>query len=110
MTPGVFALETSINYRYQVMQDKDGNGVFSLLPVFLVKADIDPSNVGKTAGEIAGNLSTWKNTTKAESPEASLSFVLTILSTTIASNDGPLPLVQFPGLVIPVPFNDAEWW
>ncbi|MEK6304210.1 MAG: hypothetical protein AABO41_26275 [Acidobacteriota bacterium] len=100
-------IETSIDYRYQVLFHKD-DSVFSLLPVFLLKTGVVPGAVEPTAAEIAGNLSAWHNNTQAESEEASLRFVLTIFSTTIVDSQ-PLPLAQFPGLVIPVP-KDAGWW
>ena len=100
-------IETSIDYRYQVLIHK-GNSVFSLLPVFLLKASVVSGEVETTAAKIAGNLASWHNNTKAESEEASLRFVLTIFSTTIVNNQDPLPLVRFPELVIPV--GDAGWW
>jgi hypothetical protein len=101
------AIETSIDYRYLVLAHKDSS-VFSMLPVFLLKASVVPGNVEPTASEIARNLASWHNNTQAESEEASLRFVLTIFSTTIFDNQNPLPLVQFPELVIPV--GDDGWW
>ena len=101
-------IETSIDYRYQVLIHKDSS-VFSLLPVFLLKTSVVPGNVEPTAAEIAKNLALWHDKTKAESEEASLRFALTLFSTTIVDNQNPLPLVQFPGLVIPVP-GDTGWW
>jgi hypothetical protein len=100
-------IETSIDYRYQVFIHKDSS-VFSLLPVFLLKTAVVPGNVGPIAAQIADNLRSWHKNTKAESAEASLRFVLTIFSTTIADSQNPLPLVQFPELVIPV--GNAGWW
>jgi hypothetical protein len=100
-------IETSIDYRYQVLIHK-GNSVFSLLPVFLLKAEVVPGVVEPTAAKVASNLSSWRDRTRAESEEASLRFVLTIFSTTIVDNQDPLPLVQFPALVIPV--GGAGWW
>lgn len=102
-------LETSIDYRYQVMENK-GNAVFSLLPVFLLKAEVAQGDEGETAEQISGNLATWRKTTQAESKSASLRFLLTVFSNTIATANDPLPLVQFPGLVIPVPEDDPNWW
>ncbi|MFY9608925.1 MAG: hypothetical protein WAU45_09965 [Blastocatellia bacterium] len=100
-------IETSIDYRYLVLAHKD-NSVFSLLPVFLLKTPVTVGAVDPTASEIAGNLAAWHNNTRAESEEASLRFVLTIFSTTNVDNQNPLPLVQFPELVIPV--GDEGWW
>jgi hypothetical protein len=100
-------IETSIDYRYQVFSHKD-DSVFSLLPVFLLKTEVVPGAVEPTAAEIAVNLSAWHNNTQAESKEASLRFVLTIFSRTNVDNQNPLPLVQFPELVIPV--GDDGWW
>lgn len=85
-----------------------GSSVFSVLPVFLLKTSVVPGNVKPTASQIASNLASWHNNTKAESEEASLRFVLTIFSTTNVDNQNPLPLVQFPELVIPV--GDDGWW
>lgn len=101
-------IETSIDYRYQVLVHKDSS-VFSLLPVFLLKTGVVPGNVEPTAAEIAKNLALWHDQTGAESEKASLRFALTLFSTTIVDNQNPLPLVQFPGLVIPVP-EDTGWW
>lgn len=106
-TGNKLAIETSIDYRYLVLAHKDSS-VFSLLPVFLLKTSVVPGNVEPNAGEIAGNLASWHNNTKAESEEASLRFVLTIFSTTGVDDQNPLPLVQFPELVIPV--GDEGWW
>jgi hypothetical protein len=100
-------IETSIDYRYLVLIHQ-GSSVFSMLPVFLLKTPVVPGNVEPTAAEIADNLASWHNNTKAESEEASLRFVLTIFSTTNVGNQDPLPLVQFPELVIPV--GDEGWW
>jgi len=61
-----------------------------------------------TAVKISENLSDWHTNTQAESDQASLRFVLTIFSTTNVDTQNPLPLVQFPGLVIPV--GGAGWW
>jgi hypothetical protein len=108
-TAEVLAIETSIDYRYLVMAHKDSEA-FSLLPVFLVKTGVDPDDVETRAREIAKNLATWRDTTDAQSASASLRFLLTVFSTTIVSQDDPLPLVQFPGLVIPVPDDDPDWW
>jgi hypothetical protein len=107
-TGRLLEIETSIDYRYQVFFHKD-NSVFSLLPVFLLKTGVVPGAVDPTAAKIASNLSDWHNNTHAESKEASLRFVLTIFSTTTVATQNPLPLVQFPGLVIPVP-KDTGWW
>ncbi|HEX5734725.1 MAG TPA: hypothetical protein VF131_17975 [Blastocatellia bacterium] len=106
-TGNKLAIETSIDYRYLVLIHQ-GSSVFSVLPVFLLKASVVPGNVEPDASKIAGNLATWHNNTKAESEEASLRFVLTIFSTTNVDNQNPLPLVQFPELVIPV--GDDGWW
>jgi hypothetical protein len=100
-------IETSIDYRYRVLIHQDSS-VFSVLPVFLLKTSVVPGDVEPTAAKIAGNLASWHNNTKAESEEASLRFVLTIFSATNVDNQNPLPLVQFPELVIPV--GDAGWW
>jgi hypothetical protein len=107
-TGKLLEIETSIDYRYQVLIHKDSS-VFSVLPVFLLKTGVVPGDVEPTAAEIAKNLALWRDKTKAESEEASLRFALTIFSTTIVDNENPLPLVQFPGLVIPVP-GDTGWW
>ena len=100
-------IETSIDYRYRVLVHQDSS-VFTVLPVFLLKTSVVPGAVEPTAAQIAGNLASWRNNTKAESEEASLRFVLTIFSTTNLENQNPLPLVQFPELVIPV--GGAGWW
>jgi hypothetical protein len=100
-------IETSIDYRYLVLIHQ-GSSVFSMLPVFLLKTSVVPGNVEPTATKIASNLASWHNNTKAESEEASLRFVLTIFSTTNVDNQNPLPLVQFPELVIAV--GDDGWW
>jgi hypothetical protein len=100
-------IETSIDYRYLVLAHKD-NSVFSLLPVFLLKTLVTVGDVNPTASKIASNLAAWHNNTQAESEEASLRFVLTIFSTINVENQNPLPLVQFPELVIPV--GDEGWW
>ncbi|HTG16337.1 MAG TPA: hypothetical protein VK747_13890, partial [Blastocatellia bacterium] len=100
-------IETSIDYRYLVLITQ-GSSVFSMLPVFLLKTPVTVGAVDPTASEIAGNLAAWHKNTEAESEEASLRFVLTIFSTTNVDNQNPLPLVQFPELVIPV--GDAGWW
>lgn len=107
-TGKLLEIETSIDYRYSVFSHKD-DSVFSLLPVFLLKAGVVAGAVEPTAGEISKNLSEWRKNTQAKSDKASLRFVLTIFSTTIADTENPLPLVQFPGLVIPVP-GDTGWW
>jgi len=106
-TGNKLAIETSIDYRYRVLIHQ-GTSVFSMLPVFLVKTSVAVGNVDPTATEIAGNLATWHKNTGAESEEASLRFVLTIFATTNVDNQNPLPLVQFPELVIPV--GDEGWW
>jgi hypothetical protein len=106
---GKLDVETSIDYRYLAFPHQD-NSVFSLLPVFLLKASVVPGDVGPTASKIAGNLSSWHNNTKAESEDSSLRFVLTVFSTINVDNQNPLPLVRFPGLVIPVPKDGTGWW
>lgn len=106
-TGNKLAIETSIDYRYLVLAHKDSS-VFSMLPVFLLKTSVVPGNVEPDASKIASNLASWHKNTQAESEEASLRFVLTIFSTTNVDNLNPLPLVQFPELVIPV--GDDGWW
>lgn len=108
-TNPLLEFETSIDYRYQVMAN-GGNSAFSLLPVFLVGASVEPDTEGATAEEIATNLATWQSTTGAESAKSSLRFLLTVFATTIVSQNDRLPLVQYQGLVIPVPDDDPDWW
>jgi hypothetical protein len=111
-TGNKLAIETSIDYRYRVLPPSrgihQGTSVFSMLPVFLLKTSVAVGAVDPDASKIAKNLAAWHTNTGAESDEASLRFVLTIFSTTDVDNSNPLPLVQFPELVIPV--GDAGWW
>ncbi len=102
-------IESSIDYRYEVMAN-GGDGVYSLLPVFLVSDKVDAGNEQALADTIAANLSKWHSATGAQSNNSSLKFLMTVFATTIVTEQDRLPLVQFQQLVITVPDDDAGWW
>lgn len=103
-------LETSIDYRYQIMVNPNiGSRSFSLLPVFLLDKKLKPGGEAAAANEIACQLMKWRDNTGADAPQSSLRFLLTLFATTIVTSEDRLPLVQFLGLVIEVPHNPG-WW
>ncbi|MEM7585398.1 MAG: hypothetical protein AAF560_18560, partial [Acidobacteriota bacterium] len=102
------SFETSIDYRYQVLEHE--GRVSSQLPVFLLDETLRRGGEETVAEAIAGALSDWRNNTQAQAHKSSLRFQLTVFATTIVSDDDRLPLIQFAGLVIPVPTDNPDWW
>ena len=100
--------ETSIDYRYQVIANKDSSA-YANLPVFLVAGKVTDGEEAVEAQSISKNLAKWHDTTGASAQTSSLRFRLTIYSSLTDLAEDRLPLVQFQELVIPIR-NDEGWW